>query len=481
MTRISLPSSSGGACQGPRSNVVLPKGPVDVFLRLTETVGECTFPLQGLQDVGPQCGVPGGTRQEDGTLASDGGLPLPGHVRKERRAAADSPQSLLVCCPDMLPGSDNAPDNDSRQADSKEGLIEGAVSVVGPARCSRDPDPVAGGGKEPAGNDSRQADSEEGLIEGAVSMVGFARCSCDPDPVADGGKEPARDDSGQVGGREGLTADTDKFSLDCEGRALYTGRFHVLTQQEPPDLPEGDFFDAAGAPTASPQACAADEEAEMLHDTLPASFAPGTSLCTLRGGGRRHAADMERQRGAGVWSSSSSESQGPVQQALEDSVSIPISTWNLAGAGKKKVKGIITTVFEHDIVAVQEYPKQTAGWRAVDHGRMSAILYQDTMMYRAVGVMYDKHKFRCRKRKWSNRGVWVLLEHLEGSRELWIGSLHLPVNEVIEEIYRFIDEFMAALPVTHLPAVMLGDMNTHFKWRVRERVCADCPPLCPRC
>ena len=38
-----------------------------------------------------------------------------------------------------------------------------------------------------------------------------------------------------------------------------------------------------------------------------------------------------------------------------------VATWNLAGAGKKKIKGIVTTAFEHDLVAVQEYPKQDAG------------------------------------------------------------------------------------------------------------------------
>ena len=138
-------------------------------------------------------------------------------------------------------------------------------------------------------------------------------------------------------------------------------------------------------------------------------------------------------------------------------VSVPVSSWNLAGAGKKKVKGIIATVF----VAVQEYPKQSLGWHIMDHGRMNAVLYQDVMMYRAVGVMYDSSKFRVRKRKHSVRGVWVLLEMVDGGQEIWIGSLHLPVNEVIEEVHRLLDEFMEALPATDKPALLLGDMNTH--------------------
>ena len=200
-------------------------------------------------------------------------------------------------------------------------------------------------------------------------------------------------------------------------------------QDDPLCLPEGDFLDAVNAPTAPPQASVVEKEPQTIN-TLPVSFVPGAGLLTLNGGGDRPEASTVGNVEQGVWSSSSSAGPGLAPQVFDEFVSVSVSTWNLAGAGKKKVKGIVATVFEHDIMAVQEYPKQAAGWRTVDHGRMHAVLYQDTMMYRAVGVMYDKHKFRVRKRKWSNRGVWVLLEHLEGGRELWIGSLHLPVNEV---------------------------------------------------
>ena len=84
--------------------------------------------------------------------------------------------------------------------------------------------------------------------------------------------------------------------------------------------------------------------------------------------------------------------------------------------------------------------------------------------------MYDKSKFRVRKRKRSTRGVWVLLEHLQSGKEIWVGSLHLPVNEVVEEIDRFTAEFMACLPATDKPAILLGDMNTHFTWGVQQGV-----------
>ena len=98
------------------------------------------------------------------------------------------------------------------------------------------------------------------------------------------------------------------------------------------------------------------------------------------------------------------------------------------------------------------------------------MLHQDVMMYRAVGIMFDKGKFRVRKRRRAAKGVWVLLEYLECGREMWVGSLHLPVNEVVEEVDRFTAEFLAALPATDKPALILGDMNTHFTWAVRQGV-----------
>ena len=250
------------------------------------------------------------------------------------------------------------------------------------------------------------------------------------------------DDLEQVDGNEGWAEGAVK-SADAE-LPFYTGRYHPLMQQDCSRIPEGALGADAVESVVPPQARDTSSIPMATVDSLAASFVSGTGPLALRGGGDQVQEEPDRQRGAGVW--------------------------NLAGAEKRKVKGIITTVFEGDIVAIQEYPKQPMGWHTVDHGRMSAVLHQDVMMYRAVGVMYDKSKFRVRKRKKSVRGVWVLLEMVEGGQELWVGSLHLPVNEVVEEVHRLLDEFMEALPATDKPALLLGDTNTHFTWGVLQGV-----------
>ena len=382
-------------------------------------------PLRDLQD-----NTPGRMRRVGDTLDRSCEGILPGRLRNERQVDGSVEHALHVCCPGAHGGDrKELPCVDPGQADCRVGLHENEVTSRGRGVPRRSLEAVARGGSRSAGDDQGQAPGQDEVLCAALES------DC------------------------------------CERQStLYTGRFHALMQDELTGLPEGASLHAQGASTVSPQACAAAKKPRLQTHDFPALFLPGTGPCMLKWGGSSSEVDPGRQRGAGVWSSSSSAEQGPVPVALEGLTSIPISTWNLAGAGKKKVKGLVTTVFEHDIVAVQEYPKQSAGWHTVDHGRMNAVLYQDHMMYRAVGVMYDKYKFRFRKRRWSNRGVWVLLERHAGGQEVWVGSLHLPVNEVIEEVQRFIDQFLAALPDTQLPAVLLGDMNTHFRWRVRDGV-----------
>ena len=89
-------------------------------------------------------------------------------------------------------------------------------------------------------------------------------------------------------------------------------------------------------------------------------------------------------------------------------------------------------------------------------------------MYRAVGVLYNASKFSIVKRKQSGRGVWVMLKHVESAQMIWVGSVHLPVNETVEEVDRRTAEFLSALPATSQPCVVMGDLNTQFTWTLRE-------------
>ena len=148
-----------------------------------------------------------------------------------------------------------------------------------------------------------------------------------------------------------------------------------------------------------------------------------------------------------------------------EKVSLTVASWNLAGVSKKAIETVFGHVAECDAAAVQEFPKQTVGWKTISGERYQGIIFQNYLMYRSVGVMYRTDRFQLRKKSSAQRGVWVLLKHVGTGELLWIGSLHLPNNEPKEEIARQLGEFAKAGPKLGERAVILGDFNVQFKWR----------------
>ena len=339
-----------------------------------------------------------------------------------------------------------------------------------PCLALRCPGVPAEGCNMPAGHDQEQAEGCEGMFQSDAAEVEMDPCRAPwcPGVLAGGCSAPAGCDQEQAAGCEGRHQRGDERDATEPG-VPFTGRFHPL--MEASDFPEGTGLSDATSSGMLPQACDLDRDVTTFSGLqLRAAFSEREYVLSMQGGGSNSGDAPSRQRGAGVWSSTPSGEKANMGHVHEEWFSLSVATWNLAGAGKKKIKGIVATEFQHDIAAVQEYPRQEVGWHVIDHGRMSAVLHQDVMMYRAVGIMYDKCKFRVRKRKHAAKGVWVLLEYRECGREMWVGSLHLPVNEVVEEVERFTAEFLAALPATDSPALMLGDMNTHFTWRVQQGI-----------
>ena len=108
---------------------------------------------------------------------------------------------------------------------------------------------------------------------------------------------------------------------------------------------------------------------------------------------------------------------------------LKLASWNVAGINAKKVKTLISADVDADVIALQEYPKMDAGWHHLKGDRYHGLLFQNYYMYRAVGVLFDAKKFHLRGRKSSERGAWVKLQHVETSKMVWIGSVHLPNSE----------------------------------------------------
>ena len=111
-----------------------------------------------------------------------------------------------------------------------------------------------------------------------------------------------------------------------------------------------------------------------------------------------------------------------------------------------------------DVLAVQEYPKQPPGWKLLKGEVFNGALFQDEMMYRAVGLFYLWRKFS------NARGAWLLLQRKSTQKFVWFGTIHLPNNEPKEELHRLIQMGFGRKCRKGYPAVLMGDFKIQFNW-----------------
>ena len=148
-----------------------------------------------------------------------------------------------------------------------------------------------------------------------------------------------------------------------------------------------------------------------------------------------------------------------------------LHTWNVAGMSAKRVKTLVSQELDAEVVALQEYPKQEAGWQLVKGETYHGLIHQNYFMYRAVAIFYRADAFHLLGRGASERGIWASLRHIETSKEISVGCLHLPNNQPRDEIQRVLQQFMHVQPTQGAAGAVLGDFNTQFKWSVEENVC----------
>ena len=166
------------------------------------------------------------------------------------------------------------------------------------------------------------------------------------------------------------------------------------------------------------------------------------------------------------------DANSPRQDAIPDSGEsvaldrheIRCGSWNLAGACAKKVKTLLSQMPECDVLAVQEYPKQPTGWRMIKGDVFHGALFQNHLMYRAVGLFYDATKFHLCRKQSNQRGAWFLLQRKITQKFMWFGALHLPNNEPKEELHRLIHVGFDRGCRKGYPAILMGDFNIHFNW-----------------
>ena len=167
----------------------------------------------------------------------------------------------------------------------------------------------------------------------------------------------------------------------------------------------------------------------------------------------------------------------PSQECLsirrEDVAQFPLRlrSWNVAGSSAKRVKALVANELQADVVALQEYPKQEAGWQLLRGEVYNGLIRQNYYMYRAVAIFYCAKSFHLLDRKETARGIWAHLQHRETSKSFWVGCLHLPNSEPRDENQRLLHQFLSECPRKAERGVVLGDFNTQFKWSVQDEAC----------
>ena len=114
----------------------------------------------------------------------------------------------------------------------------------------------------------------------------------------------------------------------------------------------------------------------------------------------------------------------------QDSVRLlRLGSWNLAGIAEGDAMTILAEQVGMDVVAVQEWPKAKPGWKLMLHAGYNAVIFQDIMTYRGVGVVYRDSSLRLLKKKSTARGSWFLFRCKQTGKDVWVGSAHLQGSE----------------------------------------------------
>ena len=114
-----------------------------------------------------------------------------------------------------------------------------------------------------------------------------------------------------------------------------------------------------------------------------------------------------------------------------------------------------------DVIAVQEFPKQEAGWKIIAGNKFHGIVHLNYGMYRGVGVLYRSDCFEAQLHK---RNMGATTPHpntAEGGNRVLAppeqraegGSSQVPVRIFASQTER------------GAPTVVLGDFNVQLTWR----------------
>ena len=133
--------------------------------------------------------------------------------------------------------------------------------------------------------------------------------------------------------------------------------------------------------------------------------------------------------------------------------------------------GTDCSLCKRDVVLVQEFPRAKEGWHSELLGHLKAVTFRPKGMWRGTGLLFDSAIWNIVSRRYTRRGVWIHLRHLESQEAVWFSTAHFSPG-VTHEVYEAeVEDHLRAKPRQCRALVFQADLNCSFRWwRDRERV-----------
>ena len=117
-----------------------------------------------------------------------------------------------------------------------------------------------------------------------------------------------------------------------------------------------------------------------------------------------------------------------------------------------------------EIISLQELARDEQGWGCHQMGRWTVYSYRDSDEWRSSGIGFRSDLWTLMRKRQSGKGLWVRLRRIFDGAEVWCGSTYFSQGATREVHASEVHAFMDAFPVTTLPILLGGDMNTPVRW-----------------
>ncbi|CAE7941965.1 ZDHHC3, partial [Symbiodinium sp. KB8] len=159
-----------------------------------------------------------------------------------------------------------------------------------------------------------------------------------------------------------------------------------------------------------------------------------------------------------------------------DKGALRVFGWNLGGVEAEDLPKAVREATDcdfckKDILLVQECPRDKEGWCFDFQNGFRLVTYRQASMWRGMGILFHPKVWAVISKRFSPRGVWLHLRHLESQETTWFSTAHFSPGVTQEAYEAEVEGHFKLRPKQAKATVFQGDLNSGFRWyRDGERV-----------